>query len=74
MSFRPVLGNFNPNKKVPKTNKATAKVNDEVPDVKEIEEKSFFQKNWYYIIGGLMVVMALSGTPPPETQSQPQRR
>jgi nucleoside diphosphate kinase len=74
MSFRPVLGNFNPNKKSPKTNKATAKVNDEVPDVKEIEEKSFFQKNWYYIIGGLMVVMALSGTPPAEAQGQPQRR
>lgn len=59
------MGNFGTQKKAqPKSKKPVAQVNDEVPDDKEIEEKSFFQKYWYLILGAVMLLMSAGGAPP----------
>lgn len=61
---RPLIGNFAAQKKAqPKSKKPTVKVNDEIPDDKEIEEKSFFQKYWYLILGGVLMLMTMGGAP-----------
>jgi hypothetical protein len=65
LNNRPLVGNFAAQKKAqPKSKKPVATVNDEVPDNKEIEEKSFFQKYWYLILGGVMLLMSAGGAPP----------
>ncbi|KAL9549201.1 hypothetical protein MBANPS3_005322 [Mucor bainieri] len=62
---KPLVGNFASQKKTQQTKskKPTAKVNDEIPDEKEIEEKSFFQKYWYLILGGAFMLMTMGGAP-----------
>lgn len=62
---RPLLGNFASKQPVPKTNKASAPINDEIPETKEIEEKTFFQKYWYMILGaGFLFLSMAAGEPP----------
>jgi hypothetical protein len=59
------VGNFAAQKQTPsKSKKPVAKVNDEVIEDKELEEKSFFQKYWYLILGGAMLLMSAGGAPP----------
>lgn len=62
--YRPLLGNFGAQKAKPKTNKPTVAVNDEVPDNKEIEEKTFFQQYWYVLLGGAFLIMSIGSTAP----------
>lgn len=71
---RPMLGNFGAQKAKPKTNKATAEVNDEVPDAKEIEEKTFFQKYWYVLLGGAFLIMSIGAGPEPAAPPAAPRR
>ncbi|CEP11619.1 hypothetical protein [Parasitella parasitica] len=61
---KPLIGNFASQKKTQSTSKKpTVKVNDEIPDDKEIEEKSFFQKYWYLILGGVLMLMTMGSAP-----------
>lgn len=71
---KPMLGNFGAQKAKPKTNKATAEVNDEVPDAKEIEEKTFFQKYWYVLLGGAFLIMSIGSGPEPAAPPAAPRR
>ncbi|KAI8077999.1 uncharacterized protein B0P05DRAFT_587615 [Gilbertella persicaria] len=62
---KPLVGNFAQQKpQQAKSKKPVAQVNDEIPENKEIEEKTFFQKYWYLILGGAMLLMSASGAPP----------
>jgi hypothetical protein len=70
---KPLIGNFATQKTQTTSKKPSVQVNDEIPDEKEIEEKSFFQKYWYLIIGGAVLLMTLGGPPPPEA-APPARR
>ncbi|KAI8643156.1 hypothetical protein BD408DRAFT_415358 [Parasitella parasitica] len=57
---KPLIGNFASQKKTQPTSKKPAvKVNDEIPDDNEIEEKSFFQKYWYLILAGALMLMTM---------------
>lgn len=67
ISNRPLIGSFSSQKNAQAASKKpTVKVNDEIPDVEEIEEKSFFQKYWYLLLGGAVLLLTASGPPPPE--------
>lgn len=60
-----MLGNFASKQSPPKTNKAKAAINDQIPDTKEIEEKTFFQKYWYMILGAGFLFMSMAAGEPP---------
>lgn len=61
---RPLIGNFGSQKKaLPKAKKVDTAVNDQVPDEKEIEEKTFFQKYWMYILAGGFFLMNVAAAP-----------
>ncbi|KAG2213853.1 hypothetical protein INT47_001122, partial [Mucor saturninus] len=70
---KPLLGNFMSKQSPPKTKKATVSINDEIPENKEIEEKTFFQKYWYMIIGGAFLLMSMVATEPPPAGAPPAR-
>lgn len=67
-----MLGNFGAQKA--KSTKTTAAVNDEVPDAKEIEEKTFFQKYWYVLLGGAFLIMSIGSGPEPAAPPAAARR
>ncbi|CAO3702958.1 unnamed protein product [Rhizopus stolonifer] len=59
---RPLLGNFESQaKKQQNTQKPTVNVNNQAPEMKELEEKSFFQKYWAYILFGVMMLLTMGG-------------
>ncbi|CEI89359.1 hypothetical protein RMCBS344292_03722 [Rhizopus microsporus] len=60
---KPLLGNFDAQTKQQNSKKPTVNVNDQAPQGKEAEEKSFFQKYWPYILFGGMVLMSVGGDP-----------
>ncbi|KAI8993710.1 hypothetical protein BDB01DRAFT_341117 [Pilobolus umbonatus] len=62
---KPKSGNFASQKKT----KPSVQVNDEIPS-DEVEEKSFYQKYWLYILGAVMLLITMNG-PAPETPSRP---
>ncbi|KAI8094268.1 hypothetical protein BDF21DRAFT_408328, partial [Thamnidium elegans] len=69
---KPLIGNFGSQKKALPKSKTASSVNDQVPDEKEIEEKTFFQKYWYLILGGGFLLMNLIAAPePPATAAAP---
>ncbi|OBZ91872.1 ER membrane protein complex subunit 10 [Choanephora cucurbitarum] len=69
---KPLLGHFASQQQKTQSKKPVVKVNDEIPQNKEIEEKSFFQKYWYLILAAGMFLMSASGGPPPEAPARRQ--
>ncbi|KAI9254912.1 hypothetical protein EDC94DRAFT_662087 [Helicostylum pulchrum] len=68
---KPLIGNFGSQKKALPKSKVASSVNDQVPDEKEIEEKTFFQKYWYMILGGGFLLMNLIAVPEPPATAAP---
>ncbi|KAI9476069.1 MAG: hypothetical protein EXX96DRAFT_575663 [Benjaminiella poitrasii] len=67
---KPFIGQFvggaSQQKKTQQSSNLKVDINDEIPEHTEIAEKSFFQKYWYFILGGLFLLTTLAGPAPPE--------
>ncbi|KAI8981958.1 hypothetical protein BDF20DRAFT_864306 [Mycotypha africana] len=75
---KPLLGHFAAEQPKQKSKKSTAKINDGIVNENEIvEEKSFFQKYWYLILGAVLLMLTNNMAPEPASASgsgTPRRR
>ncbi|KAI9255561.1 hypothetical protein BY458DRAFT_519984 [Sporodiniella umbellata] len=60
-SEKPFLGNFESQAKKQNSQKPKVEIHDQSPEMKEIEEKSFFQKHWAYLLFGVLILLTMGG-------------